>query len=379
MEDDRDGLDVRAPFYVGAWQVQPALNSLVREDVVRIPPKVMQVLCLLARRPGAVVTREAFMQEVWTDDFIGEEALTHAISALRKIFDDSPRDSQYIQTIPKVGYRLIAEVSLLPARPAAETWALSQTPPRMRAPAETRRWVRGLIGGSVAALLLVLLLLGGSRLAPNLLRGTPVASSVPLRAMPFTSTPGIEYAPAFSPDGSKIAFSWQSNIYIKQIGAETSLQLTDTPALDGYPVWSPDGQHIAFGRATLEACGIFIIPALGGPQRKLSSCRSNSMPTLAWHPDGQWLAFSDSDALLGKEIIRLLSIATRQHVDVTTLPKNGHYPGDIYPAFSPDGKSLAFVRKHLAVNTIYVQSVSLSTVELPSRAQGMVTPIDPIL
>lgn len=371
MEHDQDAIEEAAPFYVGPWLAKPALNSLVREDVVRIPPKVMQVLCLLARRSGAVVSREAFMEAVWANEVVGEEALTHAISALRKIFGDSPKNPQFIQTIPKKGYRLIAEVRIASAAPDAGAQRPSPTP---RAPAQPRRWTRPLVRGSIGALLLALLLLGGSRLGPDLLRKAP---STPLRAMPFTSTPGSEYDPAFSPDGSKIAFTWQSNIYVKQIGAQTALQLTDTPALDGYPAWSPDGQHIAFARATREDCGLFILPALGGPERKLASCRPNYMPTLAWHPEGQWLAFSDTDALLGKEIIRLLSVDTRQQMNATTLPKDGHYPGDIYPAFSPDGKSLAFVRKHLAANTIYVQPVSIPATGLPGHTSAVVRSTDP--
>ncbi len=354
-----------APFYVGPWLVQPALNSLTYQKTVRLTPKVMHVLSLLAHHPGAVVTREAFMDEVWRDEVVGEEAVTHAISALRKAFGDAARDPQYIQTIPKTGYRLIAPVTLASE---AEQAAPQATPLPQASPAPASSW-RWLTRTSAAALLLVLLLWGGNSVWPLLGPSPSPTSHVPLQAVPFTSSPGLELAPAFSPDGTTLAFTRKSNIYIKQVGAETALQLTDTPAHDTNPIWSPDGQQIAFVRSSPQHCAIVIIPALGGPARKMASCQPNYTPTLSWHPEGEWLAFSDTDVLLGQETIRLLSIATRQRVDLTALPRDGHYPGDIFPAFSPDGKHLAFVRKHMASNTIYVQPVALPATPSTEQAQ----------
>ena len=71
----------------------------------------MQVLVLLAAHAGQVVAKERLMQTVWPDTFVTDDVLTRAISELRRVFGDDAKESRFIQTIPKSGYRLIARVS----------------------------------------------------------------------------------------------------------------------------------------------------------------------------------------------------------------------------------------------------------------------------
>jgi DNA-binding winged helix-turn-helix (wHTH) protein/TolB-like protein/Tfp pilus assembly protein PilF len=96
---------------VGEWSVDPATNELVRGgDTVRIEPKAMDVLRVLAQRPGEVVTREELFAAVWPGVVVGDEALTQTIIKLRKALGDNARAATYIETISKRGYRLIAPV-----------------------------------------------------------------------------------------------------------------------------------------------------------------------------------------------------------------------------------------------------------------------------
>jgi TolB-like protein/Flp pilus assembly protein TadD len=100
-------------FHVGAsHQVEPSLNSVTGPaGPLRLEPKVMQVLVLLAAHAGQVVAKERLIQTVWPDTFVTDDVLTRAISELRRVFGDDARESRFIQTIPKSGYRLIAPVS----------------------------------------------------------------------------------------------------------------------------------------------------------------------------------------------------------------------------------------------------------------------------
>src|SRR5262249_26522787 len=97
-----------------------------------------------------------------------------------------------------------------------------------------------------------------------------------LKVIPLTSFQGAEEQAAFSPDGNMVAFVWKGeneendDIYIKLIGTETALRLTDNPAFDTDPAWSPDGRYIAFLRRSVENCGLFLVPAIGGDERKLA-------------------------------------------------------------------------------------------------------------
>lgn len=70
----------------------------------------MNLLILLASGKGEVFSREFLIEKIWGNTFVGEEGLTQAVSRLRKILNDNAKDSQIIQTIPKKGYRLTAEI-----------------------------------------------------------------------------------------------------------------------------------------------------------------------------------------------------------------------------------------------------------------------------
>jgi TolB-like protein/DNA-binding winged helix-turn-helix (wHTH) protein/Tfp pilus assembly protein PilF len=97
-------------FRLGSWVVTPKLNSLTKNGkTVHLEPKVMQVLVCLAEA-GDVVPKERLMSRVWAGTFVTDDVLTRSISELRKVFEDDPKNPQYIQTIPKGGYRLLVAV-----------------------------------------------------------------------------------------------------------------------------------------------------------------------------------------------------------------------------------------------------------------------------
>ena len=104
-------------FLVGdSHQVEPSLNSVTGPaGPIRLEPKVMQVLVLLAAHAGQVVAKERLIHTVWPDTFVTDDVLTRAISELRRVFGDDAKESRFIQTIPKSGYRLISLSLLLNA------------------------------------------------------------------------------------------------------------------------------------------------------------------------------------------------------------------------------------------------------------------------
>src|SRR6056297_1020763 len=102
--DERTATDAATSydFRVGDWLVAPRGNRLVGpEGAVRLEPKVMQVLTCLAAQPGRTVTKDEFMERVWSDTVVSDDVLARCISELRKVFGDSPRNPDYIETIRK--------------------------------------------------------------------------------------------------------------------------------------------------------------------------------------------------------------------------------------------------------------------------------------
>lgn len=119
-----------ARFTVRDFRVDPARNIVAGPDgEVPIEPKIMDVLCLLAKHPGEVLTRETIVDQVWGHAYGADESLTRAISRLRKLFGDARTPAQVIETISKRGYRLIAPVSLGSTMPADEP-ATTKSPGR---------------------------------------------------------------------------------------------------------------------------------------------------------------------------------------------------------------------------------------------------------
>ena len=105
-------LSAKDGLRVGEWTVEPGLNQLSAGDrVVKVEPKAMEVLMVLAARPGEVVSRDALLAEAWPGVVVGDDALTQVVIKLRKALGEAPDNPAYIQTIPKRGYRLVAPVS----------------------------------------------------------------------------------------------------------------------------------------------------------------------------------------------------------------------------------------------------------------------------
>jgi TolB-like protein/Flp pilus assembly protein TadD len=104
--------DLNSGFTVGHWQVEPGRNTIsVNGEERHLENRLMQTLVFLAQNAGQVVSREQFFDTVWQGLVVNEEALSRAISLLRTALNDRAQRPEFIQTIPGVGYRLIAEVA----------------------------------------------------------------------------------------------------------------------------------------------------------------------------------------------------------------------------------------------------------------------------
>src|SRR5215472_9914003 len=102
---------MHSEFQVGAWQVQPQLNTISRDtQTIRIEPKMMEVLVFLAKSPGEVVSKQRLVHEVWRDTFVTDDVIVRCVSRLRKAFGDTAARPEIIETVSKKGYRLLVPV-----------------------------------------------------------------------------------------------------------------------------------------------------------------------------------------------------------------------------------------------------------------------------
>lgn len=98
-------------FWLGDWRVEPPLNRIVRgEEIIRIDPRNMKVLQLLASQPGHVFSQAEIEQAVWSDVIVTSNSVYQSIAQLRRALGDEKRASRFIETIPRRGYRIIAPI-----------------------------------------------------------------------------------------------------------------------------------------------------------------------------------------------------------------------------------------------------------------------------
>jgi Tol biopolymer transport system component/DNA-binding winged helix-turn-helix (wHTH) protein len=321
---------------------------------LRLSEQPFRILTMLLERPGEVLTREEIRKELWPDNTIVEfeHSINAAMNRLRQALGDSGDHPRYIETLARRGYRWMVSVEGMEVGPTSDV-----------APRHPWRWLP-----------LAVALLLGIGLTAGVLRfvlSSPKSSAPALTSVPLTALPGHEYEPSFSPDGSQVVFTRseegdesKSHIYVKLIGTSgPPLQLTNGPAGDFNPVWSPDGRFIAFLREFSDRYAVLLIPALGGPERKIAETRLAHVPGpyLAWSPDGNSLVISHKDKDSPKEPAALFVVAidTGEKRRLTSPPSAvSDSSGDTNPAFSPDGRTLAFIRMSDFRTELYLLPVS---------------------
>jgi Tol biopolymer transport system component/DNA-binding winged helix-turn-helix (wHTH) protein len=325
---------------------------------IRLQAQPFQLLLLLLRDAGEVVTRDEICRELWpADTFVDfEHSLAAAVNKLREALGDSAENPKYIETLPKRGYRFIGKIkpdapAVVPTLESKETAALATVP----VPTVKAHWGRWLAAIALAAIIVATFLVA------TLPRNTE--SLEPITALPFTSFPGQETAPSISPDGSRVAFSWDNaatrnsptpayDLYIKAIGSETLLRLTNHPSEWISSTWSPDGTQIAFHRLAGADNGIYVIPALGGPERKLHTTHTpyDLAAPLSWSPDGKWIAYADVENDQPGDRMFLLNLSTLESHEFPHDPSCNH-EGDL--TFSHSGRQLALLCVHSTTSFEY--------------------------
>ena len=314
------------------------------------------------RKPFTGESSLKVLTKVLNDDPVPPRQLAASISSdVEKII------LRCLRKDPARRYQTMADLKVALDDVEQESGARSQ----VRAPS-WRRW----IWPAVAAVLLVTgSVAWRARRAPE--------NTEPLRAVPLTTLPGIERHPSLSPDGERIAFTWNGptqdnpDIYIQQIGSGSPLRLTKDPANDYSPAGSPDGRWIAFLRAQ-PAAGtneLRLVPPLGGTERTLGDLRPKSQLlrafSVAWCPDSTCLVVTDS---LGEGQPDALFVVSLESGDRRQLTSPQHpLAGDTDPAVSPDGNSLVF-RRNVAPFIGDLYRLRLRTGLIPTDEPSRLTP-----
>src|SRR6185503_9482447 len=106
-------------FEFGPFRLDAGERVLLRDGrPEQLPPKAIDVLLVLVERSGHIVEKDELMRRVWADSFVEEGNLKVTVSVLRKALEPDGGDRQFIETVPRRGYRFVASVKELSSESA---------------------------------------------------------------------------------------------------------------------------------------------------------------------------------------------------------------------------------------------------------------------
>ena len=341
----------RCCYQFGPFLLDPSARLLERDGQrISITGKVLDALVILVQNHGRVVEKDELLSALWPDTVVEESNLAQNISSLRKILGETGRDRSYIVTASGRGYSFVADV--IESAPDGVIPVVRRPEPAQTVTLRALAWP---LAVTVVVSAAVYLITG---------RAGSGSMDQPFKVMSFTDDPGMETMPAFSPDGNRLAYVWQrtkeaqGDIYIKVVGAGSAVRVTTEPGWHLFPAWSPDGRFIAFFRAGDTGSGLYLIPALGGSERRVVSIEDNECGSgrIAWSADG---AHVFASLRFGGTQPRIFSIAVANGERMQMTSPRSSDIGDFDPSISPDGRSLAFQRTGAAsVTDLYVMPLS---------------------
>ena len=309
-------------------EVRPGAFEVVKAgNVLSLEPKAIRVLIYMLEHRDRAVSKDELLGAVWDGASVTDNALTRVVAQLRKELGDDARQPRYIQTIPTLGYRFVAQL--------AETATIPTIPERTAGGRNV--WVLAAVGVVCAAAALIWF------------QHLKAASPARIGSMvQFTTSPGVDLGATFSPDGRSIAYSSDRSgrfeIYVRSVGSQgREVAITSDGKQNLDPAWSPDGKSVAF--YSVERAGICVVGAQGGAIRQLTNFGSS--PT--WSPDSTRLAFrsvgvfslTPNDAL-GNGTSTIWEVpaqgGTPRQLTRPGQPEGTHG----FPVWSPNGKFIVF-------------------------------------
>jgi|GEM_PF-4100013 len=335
-------------WQLGEWYLDaPSRQLIVNDNPISITAKMQDVLLVLLIHSGRPVTKEKIYQLVWPDVMVSEQLIARAISDLRKVFSDDPKNPKYIETLPKAGYRWLAEAAV-----KNETAKNHELAANSNKTSKFNPWLTGFL---VSVFIVVAYL--GFKGNDTLQTASPDTSIKFSEASPVTSEAGIENAPTISPDGSTLAYVYTaperdvSQIVLSRLGNQQLLAKVPfnraTVLKQFAPRFSPDGEKLAFTQYSqqLQTCEVYWLQLNKmAEQFKVGDCSNRFMMSLDWSSDSKQLFFTQDITPQKRALVMAdLHQGNTRQISFPLLDGTTDYS----PRVSPDGKRLLFVRGQL--------------------------------
>jgi DNA-binding winged helix-turn-helix (wHTH) protein/Tol biopolymer transport system component len=326
---------------------------------VHLQDQPFRVLAMLLEHPGEVVTREEVRKALWPEgtfvDF--DEGLDTALRKLRYALGDSAQNPNFIETIPRRGYRLIALVNgrslaspepedfseTVPANGALITAPLRDDTPTSKSVKDSSARASLLLKSAIGVMAILI-----GTMAFRLYKHAPSGGALDPQKLQVTKLTenGMVSGVAISPDGRFAAYAKRDGekegLWIRQVATQSDVQIlpSDTNGFHGL-TFSPDGNYIYFVRSDKKDAYfkyLYSIPVLGGTVRKLITDVDSPV---SFSPDGRQFVYEHAAQPTNDIEIKIANAdGSGDHVLAKVHNGSGFMfqPG---PNWSPDGKAIA--------------------------------------
>jgi transcriptional activator of cad operon len=342
-----------------------------------LEPRQYQLLLSLLASAEQPLSRDQLIQTVWHGRIVSDGAINRAISMLRKAFASLDPDTNYIETLPKLGYRLAPEVNtlILPATDGAATPAIAGASGRLTAPVwlTARVW---LTAGLLVVLFCAAFWFTNRSALPLLVAGDIV---------PHTSFNGRESQLSSNLQArvllyQRTAGNGKHQIWLNTLSDNQHVALTASSADSRNAALSPDGSQFAFVQYSNDQCQIILqqltVPPAAEQRQVLHPCPADNVPLLSWQADGTALYLRQRPDKTQPYLLYKLSIASKALRQLTLMPANYTGLGDIALAGAARQTQLALLR-YLSADSSELQILDsnsgdvIHTQALPVRATAL--------
>jgi Tol biopolymer transport system component/DNA-binding winged helix-turn-helix (wHTH) protein len=363
-------------YEFGAFRLDPAERVLWHgEEMIVLPSKVFDTLWILVKEEGRVVSKSELMDAIWADAFVEESNVSQNIYTLRRTLGVDEKGRQFIETIPRRGYRFAIPVKLLEeasnnGADDSQTVAAAQAAPlstSARAEKETRP--RPSLRYAIFACLGVVILFSlGFGVYQFINRRGEKRQIAPIEQVRFKrlTDSGDVIHPTISPDGELLAYvrteKEGGSVWIRQVETGGDFQtLPPSPKSYRSLAFSPDGKYLFF-RHKGDPGKIYQKPIFGGEPKKVAD---DVWSEFSVSPDGGRLAFIRRDVARGAHSLILANIDGGAERELSVRRSPREY-GKGAPAWSPDGSKLVAISEQ--PNLLTVDESTGEERELPTAS-----------